>query len=321
MANGNPFYIDPAISRGFTQGLGQLGTAYFQRQQQQQQQQNLMNRRQQTMTLLNQFNQAQDPQERQQLFLKAFQSDPEMVRGYMSELRAQKEADLAGQPESKPMQKGEGALVFNPNTGSYSIDETAKSYLDKKASELAAKKGNLGTSDIRSINKDLTDFTKQAKAAKTSASSIERLAKVNNPAAQVAIIFNYMKSLDPTSVVRESEQGMVASASGPMEQFAAQINRITGEGPLTPEVTQQIIDAAKANSNVLIQSANEEATSFLNAFGDKIGQEQRERFDKRLIKPFDIQVTDQLEEPQRSEEVVQDLTKMSDQELKQQLGI
>lgn len=100
MANGNPFYVDPATSRGFAQGLGQLGTAFFQKQQQEQQKQQQQQQRQNTMSLLNQSFQAQDPQQRQELFLKAWESDPELIRGYMGELRAQQKSQSELQPEA-----------------------------------------------------------------------------------------------------------------------------------------------------------------------------------------------------------------------------
>ena len=72
------------------------------------------------------------------------------------------------------------------------------------------------------------------------------LADVDNPAANVAAIFSFMKALDPTSVVRESEQGMVFQASGPAEQFASYMNQLFGRGRITEESAKNIREAAYA---------------------------------------------------------------------------
>lgn len=117
-------------------------------------------------------------------------------------------SSLAPDQQAVPFQKAEGGLVFDPNTGSFSLDPVARDRLDA----LNAKKeegDELKFKDKQSINKDLTAIVKSSVAVKRSAEELEGLKNLNSPAAKLGAIFKFMKALDPTSVVRETEQGQV----------------------------------------------------------------------------------------------------------------
>ena len=86
---------------------------------------------------------------------------------------------------------------------------------------------------------------------------------IQTPAASLALIFNFMKMLDPESVVRESEfrtaeqaRGWFSALSEEQQQrvptaFVQTIQKATGEGRMTPE---QILDFTQRAEDILAQS-------------------------------------------------------------------
>lgn len=81
----NPFTVNTATSSPlFQMGLGAVTNAISQNRQQQQQ----MDTRSQVIDLLNQSRSAETPEDQQRLFLDAFSKDPNLVRGYMNEIRS-----------------------------------------------------------------------------------------------------------------------------------------------------------------------------------------------------------------------------------------
>lgn len=167
--------------------------------------------------------------------------------------------------KKQAFQQGTGDLagfVFNPNTGEYKANPLAISSLQNAAKG----KKPLNMSDIRDINNDVTKLTDDARAARSGAQALIDIGDNPTPAQAVAAIFKFMKSLDPTSVVRQEEQGLVASASGPMAAFAAQINRLTGSGPLTTEVMRDIITTASGIANSTIEESATQIDGFLSVY-------------------------------------------------------
>lgn len=69
----------------------------------------------------------------------------------------------------------------------------------------------------------------------------------NSGAADISLIFAYMKMLDPTSVVREGEQASAQNAGGVPDYIRVQYNQLIGSGgKLTDRVRQQFGNAADA---------------------------------------------------------------------------
>ena len=60
-------------------------------------------------------------------------------------------------------------------------------------------------------------------------------AKTGNPASQIAMVFSFMKMLDPTSVVRESEYATAANAAGVPDRIRNTWNKLQQGVFLTPE--------------------------------------------------------------------------------------
>jgi hypothetical protein len=62
-----------------------------------------------------------------------------------------------------------------------------------------------------------------------------------SPAGDIALIFNYMKMLDPGSVVRESEFATAQNAAGVPEQVRARYNRLLSGERLSPDMRQDFV--------------------------------------------------------------------------------
>lgn len=165
------------------------------------------------------------------------------------------------QPYQQATGKGMEGFVFDPNSGLF----FANPQIAQKIQSLQSKP-ELKMTDIRDINNDITSLTKQSREARDGASALISIGDKPTPAQAVAAIFKFMKSLDPTSVVRQEEQGLVASASGPMAAFAGYINKLTGGGPITSEVMRDIISTATGIANSTIKETGQSVNSFIEVY-------------------------------------------------------
>lgn len=70
-------------------------------------------------------------------------------------------------------------------------------------------------------------------------------AQTRTPAGDIALVFGYMKTLDPNSTVREGEQASVRN-SGTIDQTIANLYNqlLSGQGSLTDQQRQQFLDSA-----------------------------------------------------------------------------
>jgi len=188
------------------------------------------------------------------------------------ELQQAKQKELAG-------------YTFNPATGQYSINPALKQQVE--ATKALAAKPDLKVSDISSINKDLTALTKDARGIKAAADSLISLKESSSPASKLAAVFKFMKALDPTSVVRETEQGQVYESQGIPELLLGKLNNITGEGKLTGQAFQDLVDTSKIMANSALETSREEAISFLDVFSE-LPDDRRAAFEKRVPTLFDV---------------------------------
>lgn len=227
----------------------------------------------------------QNPEQSEQLFLQAYQASPEFVSKFMQASKLRKEAMTSG-TEKKPYQMGDGGLVFDPNTGTYSIDPTAKQALEQKAQEKAAEGKKLGVKDIQGINKDVSGLIKGVNDIASSAKSLEALQGSSSPAAKLAAVFKFMKANDPTSVVRESEQGQVYQAQGAAKALAGKLNSLLGEGELSDDGFQDLVDTAKVMANSAIDASNAEISGYLDVYGETLPSDFKSKIKNRIPKVF-----------------------------------
>lgn len=74
---------------------------------------------------------------------------------------------------------------------------------------------------------------RKAKTVLDSYASTQKLLEQKTPASDLALVYNYMKALDPNSVVRETEAETAAALGGLMERAKAQMSNMSGDGMLT----------------------------------------------------------------------------------------
>lgn len=67
-----------------------------------------------------------------------------------------------------------------------------------------------------------------------------------SPAGDLSMIFNYMKTLDPQSVVRESEFQVAATAGSFGDRVKAAVDRVIGGQRLTPEMRKDFVETARS---------------------------------------------------------------------------
>jgi hypothetical protein len=84
------------------------------------------------------------------------------------------------------------------------------------------------------------------------------------PEGDISLIYQFMRMLDPGSVVREGEFAQVGRANGLPTQVQAFFNRIMGGGQLTPEMRSAII----AQSRELMAAQLDRHTYIQRQYGD-----------------------------------------------------
>ncbi|HBC9148965.1 TPA: phage DNA ejection protein [Escherichia coli] len=148
-------------------------------------------------------------------------------------------------------------------------------------------KGKPSADLIKGLNSDITNFGKNYNSVRAAANSLQALSKVNTGAAQLGIIFNYMKSLDPQSVVREGEQVQVMRSDGIWGQIKGYVDQLNAGNGLSQEARDNIVNAAKINANAMGQQFNQQVDEYLDTYGDTIPQGLRKSLERRKAKLFD----------------------------------
>ena len=180
-----------------------------------------------------------------------------------------------------------GGMVFDPSTGTYSVDPVATAHL-ASLEEKKNTKGGLGISDRKSINKDITGFIKQAMAIKSAASDLAGLKKLGTGAASIAAVFKFMKANDPGSTVREGEFATAESSSGVPEAVRNFYNKlITGER-VDEGTIQSFIDVSQSLSNSAINASTTMVDGYLNTFEDTLPKSFAGKVRERIPSLFDI---------------------------------
>lgn len=110
-----------------------------------------------------------------------------------------------------------------------------------------------GESDLRKEVNALPEV-KNSLSALTSFERISSAAAGESGPDDIAIIFNYMKMLDPESVVRESEYATAANAAGVPERVRAMFNRIKNGERLAPDTRKSFLSAAARQANVYTEN-------------------------------------------------------------------
>lgn len=150
--------------------------------------------------------------------------------------------------------------------------EASKQYFDQ-AKDLYDKAfvGELKPAEYRKESVGLgkefkkTEFDPRMATA-TAARTLTQLGQDGNPMDAVAAVFKIMKSLDPTSVVRDSEVRMVTGAGGLYSQLDSMVRGAMGEGRVDPRVFEamrltaiKLAEAAEMDYQKQVQTQKEYA--------------------------------------------------------------
>lgn len=150
------------------------------------------------------------------------------------------------------------------------FDLTAyRTQLDKIKSETGALKDKFSqASKIRSeVQKATGDFSKIEDAfAKVKATQEGEV----TGASDIALIFNFMKMLDPGSVVREGEFATAENAGGAFERFGNMYNKLLTGERLTPKQRNMLVSESEKifdSASKINQKRTEDFVSLGNRFG------------------------------------------------------
>jgi hypothetical protein len=91
---------------------------------------------------------------------------------------------------------------------------------------------------------DADPNVKNYKIVRDNYERIRQGAQLTTGAGDIAMVFGYMKMLDPTSVVRETEQATAQNASGVPDQVRNLWNKVYAGEKLPPEARRQLVEAA-----------------------------------------------------------------------------
>lgn len=124
-------------------------------------------------------------------------------------------------------------------------DAAAKERAAIMASTKAETAARAGTTDLR---KEITKDPSIAKFKRSAAEleSLKTLAKDKSGASDLAIVFAFMKSLDPDSAVREAEYDNAASTGIPSDRLKAEMGKYWDGTKLSAGQRSQFIKAAEA---------------------------------------------------------------------------
>jgi hypothetical protein len=197
-------------------------------------------------------------------------------------------------PAGDKFEQGTGDMsgyVFNASKGTYEADQATLDRLATEAAEEAKKEGILTGKDLAGVNDKVTNLVSGAQDIVAAAQSLEALEANSTPAAQLAAVFKFMKANDPTSTVREGEQGQVYAAEGAMKGFAAQINQMLGKGGLSEENFNDLVNTAKVMANSAVGSTNQTVGSYLTVLEDSLSAKSLKDLQSRVPPTFKVTET------------------------------
>lgn len=194
---------------------------------------------------------------------------------------------IFGGEKKQPFQQGTGDMsgyVFDPNTGQYSINPELKSRIDA-----AKQTGDLDPKTRLSINKDISQLTANTRMIHNTAADLEKLSKVRSGPAAIAMVFKFMKALDPTSVVREGEFATAENAAGVPAQISNLYNKLMEGERLGDKQIEEFVSAAKLLANSAIDNSSPEIESYLNTFEDTLPESFKKSVKGRIPTKFEVQ--------------------------------
>jgi len=183
--------------------------------------------------------------------------------------------------------KGMEGWVFDKTSGTYAIDPKFEEFLASDAAKLSSKEF-LDIKDIKGVNDKVTDLTKNPMMIYGAARDLAVLEEGGTVTDQIAAVFKFMKAMDPTSTVRESELGLVYGAEGAAQGFANSINNLLGGGKINDTNFKSIVDTAKKLANVSIDTGGVALDGYLGVIQDNMTPNQYNKMRERMPTKFNL---------------------------------
>ena len=95
------------------------------------------------------------------------------------------------------------------------------------------------------LRSEITGITKDYRTVREALGSLDAIAQQDSAGADIALIFSYMKILDPNSVVRETEFATAQNAAGVPDQVRNAFNRALNGERLNPKQRQDFLGVAR----------------------------------------------------------------------------
>lgn len=255
------------------------------------------NKRQEAANLLGQAfsDDVSDPAEIDALRAQARELDPEYTF-QIEQAVAKRARDMQQTQKTAPYQqvKTEGleGYTFDPNTGAYAIDEGVRAALEAKANAAKSEGVELGAKDRQGITKDVTGLIKDSRMINNTANDLQKLGEIKSGPAAIAIVFKFMKALDPTSVVRESEFATAENSAGVPEGVANFYNKLVSGERLGDAQIEAFIETANELSNSASVAAFNEVSGYLDSYEDTIPQSFKDKLIGRIPGQFETKKTE-----------------------------
>lgn len=109
---------------------------------------------------------------------------------------------------------------------------------------------------------------RQFSSLKTTYEAMRRTGEDGTPQSDIALIFQFMRALDPGSVVREAEYATAQNAAGVPDQIRNAYNRLVDGTPLNPEQRTEMLRIAEEQYNSHALNYNERAGRFAQMAGE-----------------------------------------------------
>lgn len=282
----NQFSIRPPSLQGFGQIAQAFGKKDMQNQAEEKKLAELNKQKagaSQAMQFLNQANASQDPAEKENLFMQAYKASPEFTKGLMQNMKARAETEKLNQPD--PQQQGTGQMsgyAFNPTDGTFKINPELEKSLNEKAAAKLAEGKILSVKDRQGINKDVTALLADSVGINKTAKDLQKLGKLGGGPASIALVFKFMKALDPQSVVRESEFATAENSAGVPESVRNIYNKIKNGEKLGDAQIKQFIDTANVLANSAADSSSREIGKYLDVYEYAITESLKEKYMGRI---------------------------------------
>lgn len=143
----------------------------------------------------------------------------------------------------------------------------------KDVAEAEALKGNLTPTQQKNLNEIWSDFDTQTKPQRTVIDNTKNILTLSeqakstnkggaNPSAQIAIVYSYMKSLDPTSTVREGEYATAQNSAGVDTKIRNAYNKTLTGAFLSDSQIDNFVSSAVSLAKEADKQLSNRATEF-----------------------------------------------------------